>query len=69
MRVCSLLSGLDEILGGVPARLSICSNFGGSSSDYQAAQNAPILSLACSFPYGLAAGTELTNHQASVLIW
>ncbi|KAG9242603.1 hypothetical protein BJ878DRAFT_464063 [Calycina marina] len=30
---------------------------------------APILSLACSSPYGLAAGTELTNHQASVLLW
>ncbi|KAF4632481.1 hypothetical protein G7Y89_g5643 [Cudoniella acicularis] len=32
-------------------------------------QNAPVLSLACSFPNSLAAGTELTNHQASVLIW
>ncbi|KAK0117921.1 hypothetical protein ONS95_012235 [Cadophora gregata] len=31
--------------------------------------NAPILSLACSSPYGLAAGTELTNHQASVVVW
>lgn len=31
--------------------------------------NAPILSLACSSPYCFAAGTELTDHQASVLIW
>jgi hypothetical protein len=32
-------------------------------------QNAPVLSLGFSYPYALAAGTELTNHQASVLIW
>lgn len=32
-------------------------------------QNAPVLSLAFSHPYALAAGTELTNHQASILIW
>ncbi|RDW87721.1 hypothetical protein BP5796_03415 [Coleophoma crateriformis] len=32
-------------------------------------QNAPILSLACLSPNGLAAGTELTNHQATVSIW
>ncbi|RDL42386.1 HCP-like protein [Venustampulla echinocandica] len=32
-------------------------------------QNAPILSLACSYPHSLAAGSELTNHQASVLLW
>lgn len=32
-------------------------------------QNAPVLSLACSAPNALAAGTELTNHQASVLLW
>lgn len=31
-------------------------------------QNAPILSLACP-QYALAAGTELTNHQASISIW
>jgi hypothetical protein len=29
----------------------------------------PVLSLACLYPYGLAAGTELTNHQATVSIW
>ncbi|CAG8974471.1 hypothetical protein HYALB_00010857 [Hymenoscyphus albidus] len=32
-------------------------------------QNAPILSLACSFPYAITAGTELTNHQATVAMW
>lgn len=32
-------------------------------------QNAAILSLACSSPYGIAAGTELTNHQATVSLW
>ncbi|KAM3069254.1 hypothetical protein ACMFMG_010765 [Clarireedia jacksonii] len=32
-------------------------------------QNAPILSLACSATNTLAAGTELTNHQATVSIW
>ncbi|PQE03262.1 ubiquitin- ligase sel1 ubx2 protein [Rutstroemia sp. NJR-2017a BBW] len=32
-------------------------------------QNAPILSLACSKFNTLAAGTELTNHQATVSIW
>ncbi|KAH8813285.1 WD repeat-containing protein-like protein 89 [Xylogone sp. PMI_703] len=32
-------------------------------------QNAPILSLACLAPYGLAGGTELTNHEATVLLW
>ncbi|CZT12523.1 related to WD40 repeat protein [Rhynchosporium agropyri] len=31
--------------------------------------DAPILSLATTSSYGLAAGTELTNHQASVLVW
>jgi hypothetical protein len=39
------------------------------SSDLLVEQNAPVLSLACSHPYAIAAGTELTNHQASVLIW
>ncbi|KAJ5037220.1 uncharacterized protein L3040_007398 [Drepanopeziza brunnea f. sp. 'multigermtubi'] len=29
----------------------------------------PILSLATSSPYGLAAGTEMSGHQSSVLIW
>ncbi|KAL3423512.1 WD repeat-containing protein [Phlyctema vagabunda] len=32
-------------------------------------QKAPILSLACLPPYGVAAGTELTNHEATVSIW
>lgn len=38
-------------------------------SDILAADNAPILSLACSSANSLAAGTELTNHQATVMIW
>ncbi|RFU26649.1 hypothetical protein B7463_g9707, partial [Scytalidium lignicola] len=32
-------------------------------------QNAPVLSLACLPHYGLAGGTELTNHEATVLLW
>jgi len=32
-------------------------------------QNAPVLSLACSSPYAVAAGTELKDHQATVVIW
>ena len=43
--------------------------FGKNYSDFPLDQNAPVLSLACSYPYGLAAGTELTNHQASVITW
>ncbi|TVY29926.1 putative WD repeat-containing protein [Lachnellula hyalina] len=42
---------------------------GGVVATVRSDQNAPIISLACSYPYGLAAGTELTNHQAAVLIW
>lgn len=38
-------------------------------TDFYIDQNAPILSLACSFPFAIAAGTELTNHEASVLMW
>lgn len=37
--------------------------------DFKIDQNAPVLSLACSSPYGLAAGTELTSHQACVMLW
>ncbi|KAL2059996.1 hypothetical protein VTL71DRAFT_9818 [Oculimacula yallundae] len=42
---------------------------GSKAGEVRSEGNAPILSLACSSPYGLAAGTELTNHQASVLVW
>ncbi|TVY84732.1 putative WD repeat-containing protein [Lachnellula suecica] len=42
---------------------------GSTVAQVKTEQNAPVLSLACSHPYGIAAGTELTNHQASVLIW
>lgn len=44
-------------------------NIHGKYSDEQIDQGAPILSLACSNTNGIAAGTELTNHQATVSIW
>ncbi|TGO12688.1 hypothetical protein BTUL_0084g00470 [Botrytis tulipae] len=41
----------------------------GKVGEVQSDQGAPILSLACSNTNGIAAGTELTNHQATVSIW
>lgn len=41
----------------------------GKCPNAQIDQGAPILSLACSGTNGIAAGTELTNHQAAVSIW
>ncbi|QSZ29663.1 hypothetical protein DSL72_004179 [Monilinia vaccinii-corymbosi] len=42
---------------------------GGKVGEVKSDQGAPILSLACSNTNGIAAGTELTNHQAAVSIW
>ncbi|PBP25907.1 ubiquitin-protein ligase sel1 [Diplocarpon rosae] len=42
---------------------------GAKIGEVKSDQDAPILSLAASPQYGLAAGTELTAHQASILMW
>ncbi|KAH8596730.1 WD repeat-containing protein-like protein 89 [Bisporella sp. PMI_857] len=69
--VTSLRVLLDEgvvVTGGRDGRVEVL-DLRSSGKNVAKTTPAPILSLACSSPYGVAAGTELTNHQATVLIW
>jgi hypothetical protein len=43
---------------------------GAACANAHVARNTPILSMtACASAYAIAAGTELTNSQATVVIW